>query len=398
MMNKREGLTGPYFERSPKGLLVEPTYAPGEKLPIRPKTRWRSIGAAAIGLCLVMDPLLAQIEASPTSQYISEVVPSIEVSHQDTALNTAAGLGRSNSFPTAETLAKFAMDGAVWATTYDSRTIDGESLAGDLIKKAKRNNVIEVNLWGGSMAGTLSLEMAVKIQNDKSAIHTKYIILEDSPSSLDSVRPDQRESGQLLLAFSGIPALSYSRTARFIAEMAVRTKQYAGVGINQTVPFLPFNLTKFIDTSEEVIHDMLSRNDKASVELMGSQYSSIVTSNARANMMKLGQENEQGKPKPIIVFIRPVSSTSDRVVDSDKAEAEFRQYALDAGLRLVVIRLPGIHHGNPSMSRQLYQKAIPVILKRIQETIDNPLAPAEINISELEPEIRIPDYSSIRVY
>lgn len=378
MRKNTEGLPGPYFNpnrNSKLGQIIEPKFAPGEKLRVHPKMRWRSMGAAGLALCLVMDPLMAQIEASQSTQYVTQTKSSTDKAYQDVVINVAAGFGMNDARSAARTLSGFSAYGNIYADVYDNRTIDSESLGDDVIEKAKKNGVNEINFFGSSLAGIVSLEMAVKVQNDKSDLHTKYIILENTPADLESVRPEQRASGRLLLTFSGIPALSYSRTARYIAEMAVRTKQYVGPDINKTVPFLPFNFTKFIDTSAEVINEMISRTDKASVELMDSQYSTIVASNVRESMMKLGKDDKSGKPKPVIVFIRPTSSTRDYVVNSDLSEAKLRQYALDADLRFMVINMDTVHHGNPSMSPTEYAEVIPEAINQINETINNPLTP-----------------------
>lgn len=379
MKDRHEGLQSPDFNirhsiKFDKGPRAD--FVTGENIPLSSKARLRRIGATTLGLWLVLDPVVSQLELNNTSQYITEVKPSVYDYNQGKTINVAAGFGLKDSRPTAESIDTFADYGSVLADIYNNRVINGNNLGDDLIEKAKTEDITEVNFWGGSMAGMLSLEMAVKVQNDEPNIHTKYIILENTPSSLESLRPSQRESGRLLLSFSGIPILPHSKAARFIAEMSLRTKQYAKPGINQTIPFLPFNLTKFMKTGAEVIDDMANRNDKASVDLMDSQYSAIITSNVKDSMMKLGEENQFGKKKPVIVLIRPTSNKRDYVVNSDKAEEEFRQYASEAGLQLVVVNADGIYHGNPSMSKSVYTEIISKIMEAVDRIYNNQLEPS----------------------
>lgn len=396
-MNRRdEGLEGPYFNQKKrherKGRLVQLEQIPGEKLKHRHHPVVRAIATVALQTSLiaaVADPFIAKFEADQTKQEVVRVIPSQNQERSDTDINIAAGFGLRNSVPIARALKAFSGEGNVLATIYNNEAIDGSELAHSLLEQAKEDKVKRMILFGDSMGGMISLEAAAIIQASDTDVSVPYIVLENSPSSYESVRPAQRENGQLLLAFTDIPFLSYSHVVQFGAGIAAKSGYYLGDGVNETVPWLPFNFTEFFATGFRVAGGMIDGNKVPSAELLGSQFSTIATSDVRDNIMKLGEDNERGKPKPVLILIRPTSDYSDQLVDSKMIEEQYRQYALEAGLRLIVIKMPSIVHGDPTQSQKQYAEIIPYIIEQVDKTNANPLAPS----GETKPLIKIPGIS-----
>lgn len=389
---RREGLDSPYFNHHEHtmrgGELITPRLAPGERPRHRHHPAVRAIASVALKTMLaaaIIDPVVAQYEAGLTEQQVVEVMPNLNEQSNESVINVSAGFGLRNSSDIAVALSPFSRQGEVWATIYDNKAIDGIELAGSLLKKANKDGITKLNLWGDSMGGMLSLEAAKIIQASDSDVVVPYVVLENSPSSLESIRPLRRENGQLLLSFTNIPFLSYSRVIQFGAGVAAKSGYYLGEGVNQTIPDLPFNLTELIATGFRVAGDMISGDNVPSAELLGSQFSTIATSDVRGNIMKLGEDNEHGKPKPVLVLIRPTSDYSDPLVNSRIIESEYRQYALEAGLRLIIIRMPGIHHGDPTMNRRQYADIIPYIIEQVEKTNNNPLNPGSVSYDIIYP-------------
>lgn len=328
------------------------------------------LAASALGLSLFLgDTFEAQFEASLTRPTILQVTSPQHKANLDSAINISPGLGLRNSYAIADTLRGFSSEGRVWATAYDNKAINGGNIAELLLKKSEADGVTHLALWGDSMGGTLSLEMAVDIQRSKQDINVPYIVLEDTPSSLEAVRQQQQVNGDLLLSSTETPLLAYSRVAHFLVELGARYEQYANDD--------GFEAVSFASAAGTVFDTKIAAKDAPSSALMGSQYSTIVTSNVRNNIIELGKPNESGKPKPVLVLIRPVSDTSDQVVDSDVMEAEYRAYAFEAKLHLVVVEMPDISHGDPTMNQQQYRDIIPTIIAQVEAIKQRPLIPSE---------------------
>ena len=368
MTTSREELFGSHYsQRSVHRALLEGL---GHNLVVgaefrRPGGRYSRVTKAVASLALagagtfVGDSLHAQYDASHTEAAIIQVEVANSKMDSDSAINVSAGFGLRNSYSIANTIKNFSAEGHVWSTMYDNRGVNPANISHLLLERAQVQGVKNLALWGDSMGGTVSLEMAVAIQKSDQDISVPYIVLENTPSSLEAVRQEQRDNAQLLLSSTGIPLIAYSRIAQFALEVGARHEQYLDDS---------FDRIAFAETAAAV-RSKINDPETPSMALMSSQFSTIITSNVERSIAELGKSEEYGKNKPVLVLIRPESDASDRVVNSDIMESQYRRYALESGLRLVVITMPGISHGDPTMNQVQYAEIVPVIVSKIEETL-----------------------------
>lgn len=268
------------------------------------------------------------------------------------AIVDGAGWGNLDASHTAAALPALAENGNVWAIHYDNTGIDTGKIAEQLIQKAHSDGINEISFLGHSMGGLVDLEVARKIYESHTHIQIPYIILDCTPASIDAVRPNVQNDGyNMIHALSYIPGAVHSSAVRFIAEETARLHQYEDL----SSPFF-VDLEKLYQTTEQVINDKFLSKDIASTALLDSQFKFIVASGAKDNIMALGKNN--GKQKPVLIYLRPKSAAADRTVDNDFSQNLFEHYAKAAGLTLLVIDIPGIGHANPIERPTEYNTAL----------------------------------------
>jgi pimeloyl-ACP methyl ester carboxylesterase len=274
------------------------------------------------------------------------------VEHSDQATVVSAGWGNLDSAHTATSLPAYGAEGSVWAIRYDNTGVNTTSLAEELVAEAKTNHVTQLSFSGHSMGGLVNLEIARKVYESDNGISVPYIVLDCTPSSIDAVRPEVRNNGYLMTeGLSHIPGARYSSTIRLIAEEAARYNKY-----KDSSQVLQVDLSKMLDATKTIINDKILNDNVASASLLESQFELIVAGGAKEDIMALGKD--VGKPKPVLVFIRPVDTSADMTVDDAYSEKQFTEYAHAANLPLVVVKVPGIGHADPNSHPNEYNAAL----------------------------------------
>lgn len=319
---------------------------------------FRTFAKAVGGLALTLTSLYS-LDVAYGSEAVNDsrsaIIPvSTEPSSftKSSATVVSAGLGNLTAYYTAAALPAYEQYGSVWAMRYSNNGINVDTIAEKLIDEANQNQITEVSFSGHSMGGLIDLGVARRIYENKGPITVPYIILDCTPASIDAVRPEVRSDGYTMArGLSIIPGARYSSAVRFIAEEAARFDQFK----DRDSRFL-IDPKKFVDTTKQVINDKFLRQDVASTALLESQFKFIVASGAKDDILALGKNN--GKPKPILVYLRPLDPAADQTVDNDFSQAQFEEYARDAGLTLIVVKIPGIGHANPIQRPSEYNQAI----------------------------------------
>lgn len=314
----------------------------------------RTIGKAATALVLLYGFDVAHGAESITNSQSSilHVMDAQSLLNEHAATVVCAGFGNVNSYATAAALPAYSENGNIWAVRYDNKGLNTDLIAAKLIEEAKANGVTQLSFSGHSMGGLIDLELARKVYEGDNSISVPYVILDSTPANIAAVRPNVRKDGYTMArALQFIPGARYSSAMRFIVEEAARVDQYKGA----TFPFI-INSKKFIRTTDQVIHDKFLNNDVASTTLLESQFRFIVASGAEGDIKALGKD--RGKPKPVLVYIRPKNAAADKTVDNDFSQTQFENYAHSAGLTLIVVKIPGIGHANPIQRTTEYNAAL----------------------------------------
>lgn len=314
----------------------------------------KTIGAVALTLASLYSLDVAQGKEALNGSKSAIIPVSIDQSPstKSSAIVVSAGLGNLNSYYTAAALPVYAESGNVWAMRYNNNGINVDTVAEKLIEEANANQITELSFSGHSMGGLIDLEVARRVYESQSPIIVPYIILDSTPASIEAVRPDVRSDGYTMArALSYIPGARYSSAVRFIAEEAARFDQFKDFG----EPFF-IDPAKFVNITERVIKDKFLRNDVASISLLESQFKFILASGAENDIRALGKDN--GKPKPILVYMRPEDSSADQTVDNDFSQRQVGEYAQAAGLTLIVVKVAGIGHANPIQRPAEYDRAL----------------------------------------
>jgi len=298
------------------------------------------------------------IDVAKGMQALDHTYPSIstvnhELMQRDSTTMVIAGLGNRDSYATASSLPVYEQLGSVWSLRYDNSGIDTEAIALAAIGKAMDEGITQIAFSGHSAGGDISLDVARQIQQSEAPIVVPYVILDCTPPTAESIRPESRDIGyKMAQLLQHIPGARYSNVGRFVVEEIARFEQYR----DATNPLL-INPKSFAITTLDVIHDKFLSPTAASTSLLESQFNYVIADGARENIMALGQI-ENGKPKPIVVVLRPSESAADKVVDDEIGEQQLRQFAKEAGLQIMVVEINNTGHANPIQRPLEYNEAI----------------------------------------
>ena len=323
----------------------------------------RLLAKAAIGIGIGLLPfgMYARYDIAPerarlaqTQPEIIDIYPAHDIDYASSAVVDMVGLGNLSAVPTATNLESYAALGNVMAVKYDNRGIDTTVIAQAIESKVHKDHLKSVTLSGHSMGGDVALQVAKYIY-EKTDIPLDAVILDCTPPTLDTVRPEEREKGQLMEKWLPyIPGGDVSRTIRFTVEMGARQDRYISSGTNW---YDVLDATAFKETAEEVYKDKISNRDAASNGLIKSQFSVISSSEALDNLHSLG-ETVEGKTPPAIIYMRPAVGTNDSVVDVDRAQQLISDEVGIFSGRLLVVDMENTGHANPNQRPTEYNAAI----------------------------------------
>lgn len=333
----------------------------------------RMLAKSAVTLCCALVPfgLYAKYDIVPERARLShtqpEVVPIYSATHEDDATRAVVdmvGLGNLSAEETATTLSSYAELGAVKAVRYDNQGIESTVIAQKIEEELIASDVQSVILSGHSMGGDVALQVAVYLY-EKTAINVEAIILDCTPLTLDTVRQNEREKGELMRSWLRyIPGGDVSRSIRFAVEMGARAERY----LTMDESGLDFDGGLFVDSAKEVYREKIVNKDAASNGLIESQFNVISSSEALNNIKRLHSPIE-GKTPPAFIYMRPAFGFDDSVVDVDGSQRRLYEAVRQEGGDLTVIRMDDTGHANPNQRPDQYnaairQKAVPSITQR----------------------------------
>lgn len=314
-----------------------------------------SLATIPFGLYMRYDVTPEAVRLSHTQPQVHEVYEALDPINDDTAVIDMVGLGNVNATETATSLVSYRELGKVWAVQYDNAGLDTKVIADMVVEKAETENIDRVILSGHSMGGIVSLEVASHVQKETD-IDVIGVVLDCTPDDLDAVRPDaQSKALEMMRLIGKLPGARESRTLRFALEVGSREAQFLdGDWWN---PTSDFDAAKFRKVVDQVMTTKILSHDVASNRLIETQVQAIAASGVHDNIKTLGEEVDD-KPIPKIVFMYPMKTANDRVVDVVRARGNINESAHENGIDFTAVAMEGTGHANPNQEPERYNDAI----------------------------------------
>lgn len=329
---------------------------------------WRRRVAKAIATFAILDSLyvglykvpiaVEQERLSQTHVSISQALSPAAGADKDMATVILGGFGTRDSEPIAEALSPLRQLGEVDSIVEDDNGVSAESLARQIMKRSLAHDITSLGLWGDSLGGPVLTEVARIIQQSDSNLHVAYIVLDCSPTSFESLRPDKKQTIQTLDFWSNIlpdlpyhPAVNYFYTSSQMGENPV----YAASGVHGGA-----------------IIDKMNDEETPSTALLDSQLSFVIDPHLKDNLEAISKVTT--KTAPVIISIRPTSPTGDAVVNSTVASKELADIMAPISMEYHALTIGGISHGDPTIdtNRRAYRGTLEKIiipLMKERETI-----------------------------
>lgn len=288
-------------------------------------------------------------------QRLSDTVPSLTTvydnpNHYAAETIVMGGVGVRNSLPIAESLPQLGDIGAVESVEQDNHGVDAEVIAEKVMSEALASGQTEIGLWGDSIGGLVLAKVGRIIQESKTALRVRFIVLDCTPTSTNSLREDMKKNIELLQAASSIPLFSnvtshpainyiYTRQRLETDENVTKAGSHFGVGV--------------------VLKDMYAKSSSSST-LVTAEALQVVNPTLESDLKAIADVKSKGSP--LIVTIDPSDNQGDKVVNSVVANKEITKMTKESGLAHLRVRLDNITHGDPSVNRQQYQEALTNII------------------------------------
>ena len=274
-------------------------------------------------------------EAHNAHSSLSHVYDAESAEDADTMVVDFSGLSGNDAYQDARSEVAYQKLGSVEALKYGN-TLDPPILSKEIIEYAKSHGKHKIILSGRSMGGLVAINTALEILKN-SDLEIPYIILDCPPSSIDSVRPEKLTFVDAFTwSIAHIPGIKHSTHANFIAQYLAE--------IGSVPKFIDNGLLKNAELGVKVSHEIESEK-KASITLINSEYNAIIGANMPASLKEMGEQPLLRRP--VIVVMQPENPADDDTILSEVAAGEYLEFAKDAKVAIVIVRVPGISHANP---------------------------------------------------
>lgn len=261
-----------------------------------------------------------------------------------------AGFGIKSSEATARAIPQLAEIGSVEALNHDNAGIDSHVIAEMYIEQANSQGLLEAGLWGDSNGGHIAIKVAREIQESDSQLRARYVVLDCTPPSVNTLREDKRATVDLIDTMSDfLPDIATHPLVGYLYAQDRLDKHYNGNG--------HFGVS-------EILSEMYSP-DRPSSRLLAAEAMLVVNPSMEEDLLAISQV--ESKAPPLFVIIRPKGDT-DKTVISDQADKEIIAMVDKAGLPYIEVSLEDIVHGDPTANAEQYQDALKnIILPALKE-------------------------------
>lgn len=311
--------------------------------------------AAAILAVMNADGLYQLHEQSKNNVSITVIGEAAE-GYEDSATVVLAGFGGLDSNISARALAPdLAAVGETWSVRLDNQTVDISAIAREIGQLAQERAINTISFYGVSFGGKYSLPISLElVRGDYGITAIPSHIMNDTPTSEACVRPDDVADGRSQeWLHEHFPTISKGVIARTIAELYIR----------QDKLFTPGNTTATIIDALKVVNSP----NAASNQLLNNQYHTFLDIDLEDTLAELKKEQAaRGMTPTTWTFI---GNERDWVVDPRCSVRELRVALARNGFGLPYVHyIPGLKHGEPYLTPDLFDEHLPSILAESQST------------------------------
>ena len=291
-----------------------------------------TIGSLVLGPALILQTDIAWhesqlLDTEPVIHSIAEPLESEDAGSATVFIDGFAGQDGSWIAGKMTEALQAVHDSNVWALEYDRAGINISDIAEKIATKASEEGVDTISLYGYSIGGIISTEVANFLQ-EKYHITVDVIFLDHTPSGAGSIRPKIRNQG--IIATSII---------RSFKDIGINI-EYSGIARAAVEATLLNNVSYLQDSTTSLMRDQF---------LIG------VSANSEHNISKLKTDEH---PEPVIVYITSADPETDYMVDDAKSEKEFKKFAKKAGLPYIVLPVDGAIHSRPDLTLPACKEAL----------------------------------------
>lgn len=320
---------------------------------------------------LIADGLHEQYLLAQTKPSVIEISEHTPRDVTDTATIVALGFGGLTGEDVADQLGpELSKLGHVWALKYDDKGIGIRRLTEVIAEKAKQEHVKKLNFYGISIGGDIEMSIAKDIiTGDYGITDIPSFIMDSTPDSTKNLRPEYSSEGaaQTWLHHT-FPLESKGKFARWAVEMWLQRNRYTGDHVHQTFnPNMPM-LPAAYATSRGIIDNTINSPKAASNQLLNSTFLQLATIEPGELIHDIAKfEKDHGRAKTDWTY---VGGPHDYIVDTEASSKIFRKYIRKEGFKdLNISIVPGIVHGNPLATPDLYKNIMDHIIPSISSSI-----------------------------
>ena len=250
------------------------------------------------------------------------------------------------------------LDGQLWSVGYNNANLQPNTIGENIISLADEQGVDTLYFYGESAGGTIEMEAQAYVA-EHSDITIAAHILNSVPDGAAGLRKARQDEIKTVETLSVIPGAKYSSVVRFLGEMAFRSESFYKDG--------EFNIDKAFSTTGEVI-DVLQGDKVAGSWLMFDQLMAIEDADIQGHINKIGELPPEIQ-RPVVIYIGTAKPGFDYIVNDKLSAENIEQYALDANVPFIHLRVPGAVHSLPGVKVESFNTTLADAKNEIQKTI-----------------------------
>lgn len=231
-------------------------------------------------------------------------------------------------------------EGPIRSANFSDAPIEGAHLGDAIVEDAVNNDQDSVSVFGFSTGGILATEAATEIISDtENSLAVELVILAATPSGPSSLRDGEIEKIGALNFIADLPGAKYSSSVRWLISMVSDVDQ-----IN--------NPDDFVNVSASNWENVINHSEPG-VRQLDDQALAIMNADFNHSFKKISAMRGV-KQMPVIVYLAAEDPEADKTVDNEAAYKDIQKAAEDAGLRFIVIKVPGAVHSVYNTSVESY--------------------------------------------
>lgn len=272
-------------------------------------------------------------ESTPT---VHSIIEAHSPENDDQATVFIDGFASQNGSWTTSKIAdtlQIVNDSNIWALEFSKNGITIPAIAEQIAQKAEKEHVTSIALYGYSIGGMMSLEVAHELIT-KYNLNVSTIFLDHSPADRDSIRQSMRDQ----------------------ASPAIDTIQwFHSFGIDIEYSAIARDVINWLFAED------ISHLGDTPISLMRSQYLYGVEAHTDRLIEQLGASTPRAK----IVYITSKKPSTDYMVDVEQSETTYKELSTKNHLPFYVIPVDGAIHSRLDLTVDQYAAAFTVAAEEL---------------------------------